>query len=139
MRTSASLVSGSYFRFTRRAMIASSSSPKRTDCYPPTPTPPTNVACRGATPPQLPAAFSNNPYLAEWALAKLERAKEWAGRWGAPRQDIQNGRQIVGAGKGWIDRIEAALKDGSISLPAATALLAGTAAMQREGAGREGP
>lgn len=88
--------------------------------------------------PELRSAFNDNPYLAEQALAKFERDKAWAGRWGAPRQDIQNARQVVAAGKGWIDRIEAALKDGSISLPAATALLAGAAAMQREGASREG-
>jgi hypothetical protein len=88
--------------------------------------------------PELRSAFNDNPYLAEQALAKFERDKAWAGRWGAPRQDIQNARQVVAGGKGWVDRIEAALKDGSISLPAATALLAGAAAMQREGASREG-
>jgi hypothetical protein len=88
--------------------------------------------------PELRAAFNNNPYLAEQALAKFERDKAWAGKWGAPRQDIQNARQVVAGGKGWIDRIEAALKDGSISLPAAAALLSGAAAMRREGASHEG-
>jgi hypothetical protein len=44
--------------------------------------------------------------------------------------------QIVAAGPGWIDRIEAALKTGAISLPAVAALLAVAAALRHEG--REG-
>jgi len=55
-----------------------------------------------------------------------------AAKWGAPREDIQNARQIVAAGKGWVDRIEAALRDGSISLPAAAALLGTASQVQTE-------
>jgi hypothetical protein len=82
--------------------------------------------------PELEAAFNNNPYLAERALAKYERDKVWAGRWGAPREDIQNLRQMVAKGPGWVDRVKAALKDGSVSLPAVGALLAGAAAMRQQ-------
>jgi hypothetical protein len=46
------------------------------------------------------------------------RAVESALR-GRAKADIQNARQTVGAG----DRIEAALKDGSISFPAVAALI----------------
>jgi hypothetical protein len=81
--------------------------------------------------PELRAAFNNNPFLAERALAKFERDQQWSARWGAPRQDIQNLRKLVGVGPGWIDRAEAALKDGSISLPAIGALILGSAALQR--------
>jgi hypothetical protein len=86
--------------------------------------------------PELEAAFNNNPYLAERALAKYERDKVWAGRWGAPREDIQNLRKMVADGPGWIDRVKDALKTGAVSLPAVGALLAGTAAMHQES--REG-
>ena len=81
--------------------------------------------------PELRAAFNDNPYLAERALAKYERDKTWASRWGAPREDVQNLRQMVAGGPGWIDRVEAALKAGSVSLPAVAGLLAGAAAVHQ--------
>jgi hypothetical protein len=87
--------------------------------------------------PELRSAFNNNPYLADRALAKFERDQQWSARWGAPRQDIQNLRQIVGAGPGWIDRAEAALKAGAISLPAIGALLVGSAALQQQEGGQQ--
>jgi hypothetical protein len=80
--------------------------------------------------PEMRVAFNANPYLPERALAKFERDKDWAGKWGAPRQDIQTLREVIGDSKGdWIDRLEQALRDKSISLPAVAALLAGTAAL----------
>jgi hypothetical protein len=45
--------------------------------------------------------------------------------------------EIVADGPGWIDRIEAALKTGAVSLPAVAALLAGAAAVRQEGSSRE--
>ena len=89
--------------------------------------------------PELRAAFNENPYLAERALAKYERDKAvggWANRWGAPREDIQNLRKMVADGPGWIDRVEAALKTGAVSLPSVALLLTGAAAMRGES--REG-
>jgi hypothetical protein len=86
--------------------------------------------------PELEAAFNNNPYLAERALAKYDRDKAWAGRWGAPREDIQNLRQIVGTGPGWLDKVKDALKTGAVSLPAVVALLGGAATLHQES--REG-
>jgi hypothetical protein len=88
--------------------------------------------------PELRQAFNDNPYLAERALAKYERDKTggtWAGRWNAPREDIQNLRKMVAEGPGWIDKVEAALKTGAVSLPAVAALMAGAAAMRQEGRG----
>jgi hypothetical protein len=87
--------------------------------------------------PELRAAFNNNPYIAERALAKLERDKTWASKWGAPREDIQNARRILGQGPGGIDRLEAALKKGSIALPVVAAIYAAGSA-ELKGAGREG-
>jgi hypothetical protein len=70
--------------------------------------------------PQLRDAFNRNGDIAERALAKMERDKDWEGRWGTPRVDIQNLRQIIGEGPGWVDRLEAAIKAGAI-LPAVAA------------------
>jgi hypothetical protein len=84
--------------------------------------------------PEIRAAFNNNPYIAERALAKLERDAAWASKWGAPRQDIQNARRILGEGPGGIDRLEAALKQGAIALPVFGAILAGGTALLKQGA-----
>ncbi|EHR03230.1 hypothetical protein [Bradyrhizobium sp. WSM471] len=51
--------------------------------------------------------------------------QQWAKKWGAPREDIQNARRIIGEGKGWPERLEAALKKGAISLPVVAAVWAG--------------
>jgi hypothetical protein len=75
--------------------------------------------------PEIRDAMNRNPYIAERALAKLERDEDWASKWGAPRQDIQNARAILGQGPGGIDRLEAALKAGTISLPVLAAIFAG--------------
>jgi hypothetical protein len=86
--------------------------------------------------PEIRAAFNNNPYIAERSLAKLQRDEAWASKWGAPREDIQNARRILGEGPGGIDRLEAALKKGTIALPVLAAMYAaGTAELKK---GREG-
>ncbi len=77
--------------------------------------------------PRLRAAMSNNPDIPKAALARLERDEEWAGKWGATREDIQNARRIIGKGTGWVERLEAALKAGAL-LPAAALAVFGTAA-----------
>ena len=82
--------------------------------------------------PELRAAFNNNPYIAERALARLDRDKAWADKWGAPREDIQNARRIIAEGPGGIDRLEAALKKGTIALPVVGALLAGGVAQLKQ-------
>jgi len=78
--------------------------------------------------PELRAALNNNADVPKNALARMERDKEWAAKWGAPRADIQNARRIIGEGPGWIDRLEAAVKKGAI-LPAAAAALFGASAL----------
>jgi hypothetical protein len=87
--------------------------------------------------PEIRTAFNNNPYIAERALAKLERDQTWSKEWGAPREDIQNFRRIVGSGPGWVDRMEAALKAGAI-LPAAAAAFFAAARHSSQEVGREG-
>jgi len=82
--------------------------------------------------PEIRAAFNSNPYIAERALARLERDESWAKQWGAPRKDIQNARRIIAGGPGWVDRLEQALKTGAVSLPAFAALLYGAAMPQSE-------
>lgn len=67
--------------------------------------------------PQMRNAFDNNPYIAENALSRLARDEEWVSRWGATREDIQNARRIIGEGRGWVGRLEDALKRGAV-LPA---------------------
>jgi hypothetical protein len=47
---------------------------------------------------------------------------------GAPHEDIQNVRRIIGQGQGWIDRLEQALKNGAV-LPATAAAVLGTSAL----------
>lgn len=51
------------------------------------------------------------------SLDRLERDQDYSQEWGATREDIQNARRIIGEGKGWVDRLEAAMKAGAI-LPA---------------------
>ncbi len=57
--------------------------------------------------------MNENADIPKAALARLERDQEW----GATREDIQNARKIKGDGKGWVDRLESAMKAGAI-LPA---------------------
>ena len=88
--------------------------------------------------PEIRAAFNNNPYIAERAMAKLERDEAWASKWGATRPDIQNARRILSEGPGGIDRLEAALKKGAIALPVLGAILAGGTALLKQGGDHEG-
>lgn len=67
--------------------------------------------------PELRAAMNDNADIPKAALARFERDQEYSRQWGATREDIQNARKIIGEGKGWVDRLEAAMKAGAI-LPA---------------------
>ena len=67
--------------------------------------------------PGLRAAMNDNADIPRAALARFERDQEYSNQWGATREDIQNARKIIGEGKGWVDRLEAAMKAGAI-LPA---------------------
>ena len=67
--------------------------------------------------PQMRQIFNDNPNMAQPALDRAARDENWAPQWGAPRQDIQNLRSIVGQGPGVIDRLKAALAGGKVSLP----------------------
>jgi hypothetical protein len=79
-----------------------------------------------ALPPQLRDAVNNNPLIPQNALNRMTRDQDWAPKWGAPKEDIQNARRIIGDGPGWVDRLEAALKAGVI-LPSVAAAIVGTA------------
>jgi len=67
--------------------------------------------------PEERAAMNDNADIPKAALARLERDQEYSRLWGATRKDIQNARRIIGEGKGWVDRLESAMKAGAI-LPA---------------------
>lgn len=67
--------------------------------------------------PEVRAAMNDNADIPKAALARLERDAEYSRQWGATREDIQNARKIIGEGKGWVDRLESAMKAGAI-LPA---------------------
>lgn len=75
--------------------------------------------------PEIRSAFNNNPHIPKDALERMALDQDWAGKWGAPRGDIQNARSIIGQGAGWVDRLEEALKRraylpaGLFGLPAA--------------------
>lgn len=89
--------------------------------------------------PQLRAAFNNNPYLAQRGLDLLERDRAWAEHWGAPRQDIQNAREILASGPGWLDRLDVAVAAKAILPATALAIFAGAHRPEGQpGAGRAG-
>ena len=67
--------------------------------------------------PEVRAAMNDNADIPKAALARLERDQEYSRQWGVTREDIQNARKVIGEGKGWVDRLEAAMKAGAI-LPA---------------------
>jgi len=83
--------------------------------------------------PQIREAFDKNPYIAQNALARLERDEAWSKQWGATRQDIQNARRIIGEGPGWVSRLDEALKKGMVLPAVAGAVLLGASASQDRG------
>lgn len=87
--------------------------------------------------PELKAALNRNPYIAQNALARMERDEEYARVLGATRKDIQNARRIIGKGEGWIDRLIAARKRGDLLPSVAGALVAAGAATGAVGSGPE--
>lgn len=76
--------------------------------------------------PEIRNAFDQNPYVAQNALARLERDENWVQNWGATRKDIQNARRIIGDGPGWIGRLEEGLKNGALLPAVAGAVLIGS-------------
>lgn len=80
--------------------------------------------------PEIRATFDKNPYIPQNALNRLERDEQWASKWGATREDIQNARRIIGQGPGWIGRLEDALKKGAVLPAVAGAVLVGASASQ---------
>jgi hypothetical protein len=82
-----------------------------------------------ALPPQMREAFNNNPLIPQNAMNRMTRDQDWIAKWGAPREDIQNARRVIGEGPGWVDRLEAALKAGAI-LPAVAAAIYSAAPQQ---------
>jgi hypothetical protein len=66
--------------------------------------------------------MNNNPYIPQDALDRLALDQDWQSKWGVTREGLQNARRIIGNGPGWVDRIEAALNNGTI-LPAVAAAI----------------
>jgi hypothetical protein len=87
------------------------------------------------TTPEIRTALNDNPYIADVALARIARDEAWTARWGAPREDLTNLRQIMAGGKGWVDRVEAALKAGAILPATAAAIFSAGLMSQQEGPG----
>lgn len=67
--------------------------------------------------PAMREAFNQNVNIPLAARERAARDEQWAGKVGAPRNDIQNLRHLIGKGPGWIDRLDEAHRTGSISLP----------------------
>ena len=59
-------------------------------------------------------AMNDNPAIPKAAVDRIARDKELQSKYGATRSDIETAREIIGKGKGWIDRLEAAVKSGVI-------------------------
>ena len=85
-----------------------------------------------ALPLQMRKAFNDNPLISHNAMNRMTRDQDWTLKWGAPREDIQNARRIIGEGPGWVDRLEADLKAGAILPAAAVAILGATSRAKDE-------
>jgi hypothetical protein len=72
------------------------------------------------------AAVEKKTALRLNAMNRMTRDQDWITKWGAPREDIQNARRIIGEGPGWVDRLDVAVKRGVI-LPAVAAAILGAA------------
>jgi hypothetical protein len=70
--------------------------------------------------PEIRAALNKSSSIPHKALNNLKRDEAFAKQYGVTNEAIQNARRIIGAGPGWIDRLEAGLKEGAI-LPAVAA------------------
>jgi hypothetical protein len=68
--------------------------------------------------PEIRASLNNNPYIPTNAAARMQRDAEWADRFGPVRPEIQNARNVISQGPGWIDRLEAILRQNPAALPA---------------------
>ena len=66
--------------------------------------------------PVLREGLNKSEMIPRNALARLERDEAFRGL-DVLREDLQNARRIIGEGPGWLDRLEAALKQGAF-LPA---------------------
>ena len=57
-------------------------------------------------------AFDDNPYLADNALDRISRDKDWESTRGAGRKDIERARREIVKGPGWVRRLEALIGKG---------------------------
>lgn len=69
-------------------------------------------------------SIDNNPGVSEGALRRFERDERMQSKFGATRQDVQNMREVIGQGPGWVDRLRKALADGTV-LPVLAAVALG--------------
>ena len=72
--------------------------------------------------PEIREALDGNARIGHKALNNLKRDEKWAAEYGGTSEAIQNARQIIGRGPGWIGRLEKSLQDGKI-LPALAAAI----------------
>ena len=70
-------------------------------------------------------------------MARVQRDEDWTAQWGAPREDIQYARKLIGDGPGWVDRLEAAIGKGLLPALAGAALLGAGAMGQRQQEGQD--
>jgi hypothetical protein len=82
-------------------------------------------------------ALDRNPDIAMAALARLERDQDWAAKWGAPREDIQNARRIMSQGPGWRQRLQEGVMRREILPATAIAIMGSSMAMQQMGGQNE--
>jgi len=60
-------------------------------------------------------SLGNNDMVKKAAADRLSRDAEWASRWGATREDVQNLRSIIASSKGnWITALREAVKAGAV-------------------------
>jgi hypothetical protein len=85
------------------------------------------------TTPEIRQMMDANGDISRKAAGNFERDSELSAKTGDPmRGDLQNLRQIVGSGPGWVTRLEQAVREGKVALPAAMAVLGGAAYQNRE-------
>ena len=73
--------------------------------------------------PEIRQAFNDNPHLAEKAMDRISRNKDWESRWGASRKDVNRALEEIAKGPGWIDRLEALIGKGVLPVALLGAVL----------------
>jgi hypothetical protein len=73
--------------------------------------------------PEIRQAFDDNPHLAQKALDRISRNRDWESRWGASRKDVNRALEEIAKGPGWIGRLEALIGKGVLPVALLGAIL----------------